>query len=668
MNRYCTFLATTLLLFCFSTSVLAQFEPAPVEKSKQKILLEGKVFYIHTVKANQTLSSISRVYGVTIQDIAVANPNIVLEVISVGQTLRIPSISALSEMSESYFGLTKDDFIYHTVQPQQTVHFLSKKYNVTKDEIYYYNPGSQELIQVGQVIKIPKAHVQPQLGQKDVAIDSNAYIVKKVDTLYSLSKKYGISIAELIKVNPQLRWGLKEGMALSLESYGNADGFNNETTGMIEHSIPKIELFKEVVCDSIKQVYTNRTVKIAMLLPLHASEIMALDTITNDSLLRSHPNYRYRSRGYSFAEFYEGFVLAIDSLKRTGLSVSLFSYDTKSDSIQTDKILRELEIIKPDIIYGPILPYNISRVSAYSEKNKIPLVLPLAKEKARFTNGNPYAISLIPDYQSEMNGCADYLSQFNDRNIILIHDEPTYLEYSIADEFKETLFAYFSSKATYESAIYKEIRINDTLKQNLKHALRNNMQNAVVLLSSNEANVSNVIGQLRINQSLGYNIDLFGLPVWRSFNNLRIELLHMLNTVVYSPFNIDYSKSHTNNFLEFSRDKLGYEPYKTVSTGSGFNFTYLGYEAAFMFGQAYEQYGDEFLNCICHLQFDMPQSLYRFEWDAEGGFSNTSINFINYTTELDVKPVKYNSLREMNNESYIHEDVDVSPFLNSNNN
>ena len=117
----------SLIIFVFSSvSGFCQFQPTPVEKSQQKILFQGKVFYIHKVIGGQTLYSISRAYGVTVQDIAAANPAIKLEVISEGQVLKIPVISTLEEFSESYFGLTRDDFIYHTVQAQQTVNYLSK--------------------------------------------------------------------------------------------------------------------------------------------------------------------------------------------------------------------------------------------------------------------------------------------------------------------------------------------------------------------------------------------------------------------------------------------------------------------------------------------------------------------------------------------------------------
>jgi LysM repeat protein/ABC-type branched-subunit amino acid transport system substrate-binding protein len=648
-------------LITFPKAVNAQqFTPAPVEKSKQRILHEGKVYFIHNVKTNQTLYSISRAYGVTVQDIAAANPNVLLELIAEGQVLRIPAQSSLDQLTESYFGLSETDFIYHTVQPQQTIHFLANKYNVSKEEIYYFNPGTEDVIQIGQVIKIPKK--QSRIVSQAPEIDtSNTYRVKEGDTLYSLSKKFGLSIAEIIKTNPQLRWGLKSGMTIRLDGdvYSDSIDYAGDSLDLKLHK--RLELHSWAHCDSTEYSKKNESLKMVLMLPFHAEDLLALDTITNDSIRVNHTNFKFRSRGVSFTEYYEGFLVAVDSMLKHGAQISLFAYDTKSDTNEIDKILLELDIVRPDIIVGPVIPANIRRVSAYSKEKEIPLILPTASTGPETTLGNPFAVSLMPEMRTEINNCADYLSQFHDKNIILIHNEDSPGTDKI-DKFRENLFAYFSSKAAYEQALYKEIRVTDTMRQGLELTLRDNMDNIVIVVSSNEAYVSNIIGLLKINQSKGYSIELFGLPVWQSFNNLRIELLHQLNTVVYSPFYIDYSKPETHRFIEQAKTLIGHEPYKTVNSGAGFNYTYLGYETGLIFTEAYAKHGAEFLKCLCNIRFEMPQSNYKFEYSHQGGFANSTLNFVNYTTEFDIKSIDFESLKELNNKKYEPE-LDVSTFI-----
>ena len=110
------------------------------------------------------------------------------------------------------------------------------------------------------------------------------------------------------------------------------------------------------------------------------------------------------------------------------------------------------------------------------------------------------------------------------------------------------------------------------------------------------------------------------------------------------------------------RDILGHEPYKTVNNGKGYNFTFLGYEAGLLFLSSYQEYGPEFINCICNLEKVLPQAHYKFEWNTVGGFSNTGLNFINFTPEYELKRIDFDSLEELNNSS-TYLDVDVNQFF-----
>lgn len=633
------------LLFSVSfQSLHAQFVPAPVEKSTQKILFQGKVYFVHTVKPNQTIHSISRAYGVTYQDIAVANPNIKLEIINPGQVLKIPAVSTLDTLSESYYGLSEKDFYYHTVEPQQTITYLTQKYNVPKQLIYKYNPGSEDVIQIGQVLKIPKHHVvySETAPIQELQDTSNKYEVKAGDTLYSLAKLYGVSVADFIEENPDLRWGLKTGMILTIP--GHSEFTSTETNigdSIITPGYNGIKIFSQQECDSVKQVNNNSEIKIVLMLPFHVEKTMALDTILNDSIRKAHPFNRQKFIGRSFIEFYQGFLLALDSIKATGTKATIFTYDTKYDTLETDKIINELEIIRPDIIIGPVYSENIKRVSAFSDSNKTPLILPLTKANYSLTKNNPYVVTMMPDFNSELDLASNYLSQFYNKNIILIHNQDT-ARMSNLESFRKALFAHFASNESYEKALFKELRTNDTLNRNLTHTLREDIENIVIIVSNNEAFVSNIVGLLTV-QDPEYKIRVFGLPSWQKFKNLRVDQLHALNTSLYSPFFIDYTKPSTHRFIELCRNKLGYEPYKTVSNGNGYNFTYLGYEVGLMFSKAYVDYGPTFINCMCSIKENLPQLNYEFLFNSWGGFRTNAINIINYSQEFELSRIPFTS-------------------------
>ena len=80
----------TLLLGLFVLFMgLAAQESSPVERSINKVVLEGTVYYIHVVKPGQTLYAISKAYNISQKEISVENPG-VISGLQVGQALKIP--------------------------------------------------------------------------------------------------------------------------------------------------------------------------------------------------------------------------------------------------------------------------------------------------------------------------------------------------------------------------------------------------------------------------------------------------------------------------------------------------------------------------------------------------------------------------------------------------
>lgn len=635
-----------ILIIALTGSVIypvsAQFIPSKVEKSSEKIVHQGKVYYVHKVKPGQTLHSISRAYGVTEQDIANANPSVVLEVIKVGQILKIPEVSGLDKHSEEYYGLTEDDFIYHTVQPKETPYFLHKKYNVPLEIIYKYNPGTDHGLQIGQIVRIPRKHVleKEQLQQYTDTINqlfNDMYEVKTGETLYSIAKSFGVSVADIVAVNKELRWGLKAGQMIRIpdkSGYGLADTIR---------FIYTTQNYSETTCDSIESNYNPfKEIKIALMLPYFAYSTINGDTTLADTLKPEKPVIR----GRGSLEFYEGFLMAIDSLKKTGLNITIFNYDTEADTVKTKEILDELDYIEPQIIFGPIAYENVKIVNDFAARKGIVHVQPFTRNPKILTK-NMKGFQMIPSTYEEMLNYADYISNFYDWNIILLHKEDS-IGYAQITQFKEKLFNFFTFKSKYNEAIYKEIRISDSLNIHLRDGLRKEMKNLILVFSQREADVSSVIRELQFLSGY-YDLELFGLSVWRNFQSVRVELLHELKTTIYLPFYIDYTSEHTKSFINKARNILGYEPYRTVGRGIGFNYTYLGYESCFYFVNAFRKYGSEFTKCIEYYKQPLLQSDYNFvRPDAQSGYVNSTISIIKYDDDYDVKQIDYQSNAQEN--------------------
>lgn len=133
----------------------------------------------HTVEAGETLYSLSRKYGISVDEIKLSNGGL-KKGLKVGQVVQIPSTKAI-DSTESSLGTTvtptrevtpeksepkpenttdnsgSGAVVTHKVEPKETLYSLSKKYNITVDEIKAQNPDvAKHGLQIGQTLTITK--------------------------------------------------------------------------------------------------------------------------------------------------------------------------------------------------------------------------------------------------------------------------------------------------------------------------------------------------------------------------------------------------------------------------------------------------------------------------------------------------------------------------------
>jgi len=202
---------TLTILISILLSTNAVFSQVVVERSKDKVIISGVAYFIHQVKKGETTYSISRAYGITVADLDKENPPAVYGIIE-GQTLRIPvKLVADSKQTEPVPVIREHDearFIYHTMKPGETIYSISKLYGVSEAEVMQSNPGIDiTKLSVGTEIAVPKrAFISTQ--QKFDEQDSK-YIYHKVEmgeTLSSIARQYGLSVRQIRKENRDLRF------------------------------------------------------------------------------------------------------------------------------------------------------------------------------------------------------------------------------------------------------------------------------------------------------------------------------------------------------------------------------------------------------------------------------------------------------------------------------
>ena len=140
---------------------------------------EGESQEIYTVKKGDSLWKIANKYNTTVEKLKSAN-NLKTNTLSVGQKLVIPSISVSPEVSDTYI-----------VQKGDSLWSIANKFNMTVSELKNLNNLTNNLLSIGQVLKIKNSSNNVK----------TTYTVQKGDSLWVIANKYGITTEELKSYN-----------------------------------------------------------------------------------------------------------------------------------------------------------------------------------------------------------------------------------------------------------------------------------------------------------------------------------------------------------------------------------------------------------------------------------------------------------------------------------
>lgn len=135
---------------------------------------------IYTVKKGDTLYSISKNQNIPIDTIIKLN-NLTSSNLEIGQQLKLKSDSNNSSNKNQYI-----------VQRGDTLYSLALKYNTTVDKLRKLNNLNTNTLTIGQILVLP---IENDIDEYDI------YVVKKGDSLWSISRKFNIDINDLIELN-----------------------------------------------------------------------------------------------------------------------------------------------------------------------------------------------------------------------------------------------------------------------------------------------------------------------------------------------------------------------------------------------------------------------------------------------------------------------------------
>lgn len=583
------------------------------EKSGTIVYINGSKFYIHTVQPGETLYGLSKTYGVGEKVILENNPSIARG-LKTAENIKIPFVSDVPEPKSDK--KLRKTFDFHFVSKGETLYAISRQYEIPVKTILEDNPNLDPLhMRLGERILIRKKQIgsEDEAGTKEqweeyrqslnsVADEGTAYhIVHPGETFYSLSRRFGISETELSQLNGGLKPAdLKAGAMIKIPQL---DGAVTAEVADSLHRDSVVAAEPQAIPIEFRALRRSEPLNVALLLPIATGG-------------EANGNY---------LEFYQGFLLGIDSIKiRQGISVNVHLYNTARDTARIREIVERDEAFrKSDLIIGPIYEEGLAPVIRFAEEKKVPVVSPLAHIA---DHNSDVLFQLAPDPSLKYEKAGDLVD--GGKRVTLIYTAST------DKEFEREILALLGD-SEYSRYTYKyehpTVRSSNS-PSDLTPLLENGQDNVFIILSDNSVDVERILAALASADtsitSRGRTAPRFvvlGNPRWNRFNTIDRAIYFKDRVVFFSAYHAKRDSEIVRTF-----DSAYIRAFGALPT----LYSYRGYDTAVIFAPA--MYGD--------IEYDLEdrryaplQTVYRFG-QGEGRENHINRNWmrVNYNSDFTI--------------------------------
>lgn len=542
-------------------------------------------------------------------------------------------------------------YLLHTVQQGQTLYAISKHYAVPINAITAANPSAQQGLSLGQVLLIPKDAVVKKELRTAPALRNGELVhtVAKKETLFGISRKYGVDQNALEQRNPEIAAGVKEGMQLVIpmtaiagvpatsvapaqddkslshlvmpgetlyalgKQYDTAPEAIQAANGGLPQGLKvgtylRIPGKKEVEPPApvVDPSVLRTEYRVAFLLPFSIA--------ANDSLMARDPE-RKGSHDVTDAavQFYAGAQLALDSLKELGLMADVTVVDAGSDASSWGPVLKENRMKDQDLFIGPFNRGAIDQLVRVA--NGAHIVCPVPQSN-KVLLGNPTVSKVLSGRPDQVQALARHaVLRHGADNIIMVRPDIA-TEKELQDQMLRVL---------QEALSQRKDRLRDSVlvavsgkrdAPSVTALLRSDKKNVVLVPSENVEYVSALIAKLA-GQVKDKEIVVYGLSSWSEMESVTTSDLDKLHVRVPASSQIDRADARVSAFIAQYRQRFNDEPLEYAFLGFDVTFYYL--TALMSEGRAFSDHFNEVRTQPLHMVFNMQRT------GPENGYRNDSV-------------------------------------------
>jgi LysM repeat protein len=465
-------------------------------------------------------------------------------------------------------------------------------YNVTVDDIYNLNPGSNTGIKAGSQLKIPQ--------------NSGSFFyhtIQPQETLYSVSRRYEMKGEDIFSANP----------GLSIETFTIGKTIRIPTNKVTTPMEGPDENYNKIITNALLYPSLKSesivSFRMALLLPFGTNEGTNSQNASNNRMV----------------EYYEGFLMALVDLKKKGISVDLQVYDIGSKTDLLSSVLKLPSMQNLHLIVGGLSEKQIESIAKFSSEKNIPYVIPFSRTDEPFKYHNVYQINTPQEYLYTKTSAA-FCSKYRGANIIF------YVPNSKGN--KKDFVEIMQRDLTAQKIIYQEIGTTNNLSSEISKALRSDVNNIFIPADDGADTFLKLLASLKAVKDLRPQlaISMAGYPTWQIFSADHSEDCFRLNVSFFSifyanPTSPKVKSFHNNYYSWYSRELINTFP----------KFGILGYDTGMFFIQLFNTYGTSYETNINQLKYTGIQTDFYFErvnnW---GGFINTNIYWVEFTPDLTI--------------------------------
>ncbi|TRX15985.1 LysM peptidoglycan-binding domain-containing protein [Flavobacterium franklandianum] len=608
----------------------------------------------HKVEKGETISQIAQKYNVTPYDIYQLNPD-------AQGGLKPNSILLIPKKGNAKKTIAK--VITHKVEPKETLFGIEKKYDVSNEALKKANPDLEKLgLQIGQTLVIPSNTV----AKTTVSTPEKVvyHIVFPKETKYSIAKKYGITIEELEKRNPEIIPNLAIGQKLiikgtapkvavvvpqketvkpiipkvspkinyidyavkpkeTLYSLSKMGGLSQENlvnlnpalangveVGMVV-KVPESASFPQEVV--IKKAYTllsknsNDRKKLVLLLPFNLTKIEGdtVNSITNRLRKDKFLNMTL--------DFYSGALMAIDSAKSIGVAVDVSIFDSQEtkNSSNISTLHQQNSLESADAIIGPFYQNNVEKTAALLRNSNVAVISPLSKDIGESV---PNLYQTIPTADALKRAVFEYMIA-KGGNII-----------AVVDKKKESVSQFI--KQNYSQVQFASLQENGTLSaESLKSLLVKDKMNYVVLASENTGMIKWTMSTM-MSVMASYSLELVIFEPNETLDTDEISFENLTKLKLMYP-----SITRENESAEALIFEKEYRKKNKISPST---YATRGFDVTFDTMMRLSQ-GKSYQETVDSTATEQVDNKFEYYKKPDGGYTNKGIYILYYDTDLTIK-------------------------------